>query len=190
MKDNNVPEEVVTLEDSPWVTGPNPGEYTGEMVMYKNWTYGGTSAFGSILACIEGSQKLKSKWVMHGKWVWLEKTSFMYLLDENDVLKRPDGTLPAFTPGVDILRITWAGDNLENMDVSKPFFLYLVRKIAFLDGSGQLVKTPAYNELKERTERPDVKGCCCNYGLCNIPVDRYEEIFMPISDAQYVEFHS
>jgi len=190
MKDNNVPEELVTMSDGLWRPGPEPGQMTAEMMMYKNWTYGGTSAFGSILACLEATEKLKSTWTWDGgQWIWIGGASFIYLLEEGDVLRRPDGSVPAYTPGVDMMRVTWSGSSPEDMDTSKPFFQYLVRRVASLDPAGRLVKTDAYNELLDRTRRPNVPGACCNYGLCNIPVDSYEEIFMPISDECYVEFH-
>lgn len=189
MKDNNVPEELMTFEDATFSPGPEIGETTINMIMYKNWSYGSSNAFGSILALMEAAQRLKATWIVHGQWIYLGETSFIYRLEEGDDLRRPDGTIPVYTPGVDMLRITYSGKTLQDMDTSKPFFQYLVRRVAYMDEAGRLQKTDAYDELLSRTQKPNVPGACCNYGLCNIPVDQYEEIWQPISDECYIEIN-
>ena len=46
-----------------------------------------------------------------------------------------------------------------------------MRKVAQKGSDGEVVKTPAYQALLERVQRPTMEGCCCNFFLCNISDD-------------------
>ena len=43
-----------------------------------------------------------------------------------------------------------------------------MRRVAKKNSEGKVEKTPAYQDLLERAQRPRVEGCCCNFFFCNI----------------------
>jgi len=182
MQGNIVPEQIAQFSDGDWVAAPEQEEMIGTKKLYQNWAYG-TNAFASILSCFNAARKFETTLAKHGKWAALGGDAYMVLLEEANEIVNPDGTVPRYTPGVDWMRLTWTDSSLSELK-----YQYLMRRIAYLDGQGKLVKTDAYSELMEKTSLPGVQGCCCNYGLCNIPVDKYPQIWQPESNVVLLEF--
>lgn len=92
-----------------------------------------------------------------------------------------------FIPGEDLLRITWAeGDPKKGV-----FFQYIMRRVAYKDKDGKLVKTPRYDEFSRSLEIspdewPNYSGACCNFFLCNIPDEKYGSIYDSLDDHQLI----
>merc|ERR1711904_347337 len=71
---------------------------------------------------------------------------WIYVMQPGDQIHRPDGSPVEFEPG-DMMRMAFH----DNSDPSSCLaYQYLVRRVAYMDESGNLVKTKAYEELKRR----------------------------------------
>jgi len=72
-------------------------------------------------------------------------------MQPGDQIHRPDGSPVEFEPG-DMMRMAFH----DNTDPSSGLaYQYLVRRVAYMDDSGNLVKTKAYEELKRRALMPE-----------------------------------
>jgi len=186
MKDNIVPEELGTFGDAEWVSVPEQEEMLATKLLRQNWAYG-TNAFASTLSCFNAAAKTEQKLVQHGKWLFMGSgatgSMFLTMIEEGDDIVNPDGSKPRYTPGLDAMRVTWEDEARTAMT-----YQYFARKVAYLDGEGNLVKTDGYDELMERTRLSGVKGSCCNFGLCNIPEREYPQIWAPESNVVFLEF--
>jgi len=175
MQDNVAAEGVVTFSDGDWFT---------PRVMVKsakyNWTVDSYNWWGLILSA--------NFWLRGGihqfevspdsKWINIKvkgsATNWIYVIQPGDVFRRPDGTVVEVTPGEDMMRVSY-----ETMDPNSPIeYQYLVRRVAYLDAGGNLVKTARYAELAAAARQ--THDCCCD--LCEPSVPYH------IEDTQSVTF--
>merc|ERR1719401_719786 len=89
-----------------------------------------------------------------GKWIHIRliaqsgrDSHWIYVIQEGDVFTRPDGTQIEFTPGRDMMRLSFVGERIA--------FQYLVRQVAYLNSDGELVKTEAYEKLLAEAKKTD-----------------------------------
>eukprot|EP00440_Ansanella_granifera_P036225 gb/GFBE01039308.1/.p1 GENE.gb/GFBE01039308.1/~~gb/GFBE01039308.1/.p1 ORF type:complete len:348 (+),score=57.36 gb/GFBE01039308.1/:1-1044(+) len=162
MCDNvGIPEVLTTFQDAYWqedqMLGLKPGMW--------NWGVPPTAwGAGQLKGCWyraegPGTWQLRMEISPNKKWVSLGGY-FMYVIQPGDTFTRPDGTPIKAVPGEDMMRC-----NFKQWDdaTTEVMYQYMVRKIAYLDDSGKLVKTKNYDELLRRATLPDEPGCCCNY---------------------------
>eukprot|EP00929_Paragymnodinium_shiwhaense_P023324 TRINITY_DN1462_c0_g1_i1.p1 TRINITY_DN1462_c0_g1~~TRINITY_DN1462_c0_g1_i1.p1 ORF type:complete len:352 (-),score=43.24 TRINITY_DN1462_c0_g1_i1:476-1495(-) len=150
MEDNVGSEGLLTFQDADWKT-----EHISLKLNTSNWTYD-SNGLGGIWLTINGwlfGGRHQFQFSPSGDWINVHNrfgnSHFIYVLKEGDVLKRPDGSLVDFTPGEDMMRISYVSFDPE----SAVHFQYLVRRVAYLDSDGRLVKTKAYDRLKAVAER-------------------------------------
>jgi len=181
MKDNVANETVVSMESGFWGYPPQveTGLPVGVKHAYRNWTTG-SSFWGSILLKMKGRMWPTFQIDPGMKWMSISKDDWIYILDENDKLVDPQGNPVPFTPGTDLMRISW----VEGKPEKGIFYQYILKRVAMKDENGQLVKLPGYQELLDRATRPTPSGCCCNLFLCNISDDKYGEIYDALDDHQ------
>jgi len=163
MEDNVAAEGLLTFQD---------GDWHSERIMVKknwyNWTYGADTIGGLFLTanamCGGGMHQFQlnpsGDWInVHIRW---GQNHFIYILKEGDVLKRPDGTEVEFTPGEDMMRISY-----DAFDSNSPvFYQYMVRRVAYLDNEKKLVKNKKnYERLMDVVAKSASTSCnpttCC-----------------------------
>jgi len=187
MKDNLASEVLVTFQDMDW-TAPRVGNKEARY----NWTAAANTLYGTLLI-----QKMHAHFFQvsqNGRWINLGETSWIYVLDASDTLRRPDGTPVPFTPGEDMMRVTYESSNGEtgNADAirhdsnAQISYQYLVRRVAYKGPNGELVKTAAYADLLHDVRLPTVGGCCGNLCYSNLPKQEVMGSFVPLSDEQAV----
>eukprot|EP00929_Paragymnodinium_shiwhaense_P023325 TRINITY_DN1462_c0_g2_i1.p1 TRINITY_DN1462_c0_g2~~TRINITY_DN1462_c0_g2_i1.p1 ORF type:complete len:353 (-),score=43.20 TRINITY_DN1462_c0_g2_i1:487-1506(-) len=150
LEDNVGSEGLVTFQDADWQT-----ESIALKLNTYNWTYDSNGLGGiwlTINAWLFGGRH-QFEFSPSGDWINIHirfgNSHFIYVLKEGDVLKRPDGSLVDFTPGEDLLRVSYSSFDPE----TAVMYQYLVRRVAYLDSDGRLVKTKAYERLKAVAER-------------------------------------
>mmetsp|Transcript_32472 Transcript_32472/g.91207 ORF Transcript_32472/g.91207 Transcript_32472/m.91207 type:complete len:292 (+) Transcript_32472:90-965(+) len=140
MMDNVASEVVNTLQDGDW---SSPRFMRKSADAYNIW--------GSILSCnfwLRGGVHQFEAGPLSGG------SHSIYELQPGDKLSRPDGSNVDFTPCDDFLRVSYA-KQVPNSGVS---YMYLLRRVAYLDAQGRVVKTKAYDELLEAARRCCAKG--------------------------------
>lgn len=85
-------------------------------------------------------------------WV-LQDQHFIYMIQPGDKMLAPDGSDMGLVPGEDMLRLTYASRD----DKSCIAYMYLCRRVAYLDESGSLVKTKYFDDLARAASQSD---CC------------------------------
>mmetsp|Transcript_80045 Transcript_80045/g.152190 ORF Transcript_80045/g.152190 Transcript_80045/m.152190 type:complete len:353 (-) Transcript_80045:68-1126(-) len=119
-----------------------------------------------------------------GKWVNIGGQSWMYIIQPGDSFVYADGTPFVTGPG-DIMRLSYLDQPMDPKFKDGKghtlMFQYMVRRIAYLDASGALVKTAAYDELLERVQQGPQKTCC-GRDCCGF----YELEEVPEADKQSV----
>ena len=103
-----------------------------------------------------------------GKWIHItfgesKASHWIYVIQPGDVFKAPDGTILDVTPGEDMMRVSF--DSLNT--TGQIDFQYLVRRVAYLDENGKLVKTPNYDKLM-KVANSSTQFCCFDCGDGNI----------------------
>eukprot|EP00929_Paragymnodinium_shiwhaense_P117208 TRINITY_DN8751_c0_g1_i1.p1 TRINITY_DN8751_c0_g1~~TRINITY_DN8751_c0_g1_i1.p1 ORF type:complete len:356 (-),score=64.40 TRINITY_DN8751_c0_g1_i1:535-1602(-) len=152
LEDNVAPEGLVLFQDSEWFQEGvfvKDGKY--------NWTYDGNDLAGLIESTNNWKvvSRVQFETSPNGRWMAINWRAdqprghaFIYRLQEGDVLRRPDGSLVDFAPGIDMVRQSY-----ETFDPSTPMiYQYLVRRVAHLDDDGNLVKTKYYDKVKAVAE--------------------------------------
>jgi len=151
MQDNPVSEVLLTLHDADWVTDKFFVKYSTQ-----NWSTDASNCWGSTLPVWWSFNKGEHRFEImpDGKWIDIngERLHWMYMLQPEDTLTRPDGSAVEFTPGEDMMRVSYSADGTM-------FYQYLVRRVAHLGDRGNLVKTPWYDELKRRALAPSRRSC-------------------------------
>lgn len=156
-------EHLVTFHDADWAT-----EKLALKNLSHNWTRGPT-AFGAGLFCFvqTNGNRLRIELSPSGSWMILGGSSgnptWIYIPSPEQAFKRHDGG--QLVPDVDELqRVSFKDDANPNSGVS---YQYRLRRIAYLDDAGSLVKTNPYEELKQAATMPLTSGpCCCGYCWC------------------------
>lgn len=155
--DNPGAENLVTLQDADWISPDR-----GLKINRYNWTVDANNIFGSILTAnywVNGGNLLlevspNRRWVR--ATIWTGGSNWIYVLQPGDELRGPDGSLVDFVPGEDLLRISYVKDDQS----SKVKFQYLMRRVAYLDAAGRLVKTKYYDELRKVAQDNSLRWCC------------------------------
>lgn len=168
MCDNTFPHEhLMTYQDAVWASN-------GKVAMksYKyNWTRGSTM-FGSIMFAMmnRGNKEQRMEISPDGKWCMMNrdhqsKPMWFWSPTPGTKFKTPyDGGEFESEPGEKI-RVTY---NDKSDPKSGLYYQYRLRRIAYLDPEGKLVKTPAYDDLRKRINmtQENAKPCCGGYFVC------------------------
>lgn len=180
MKDNVANETLLSFESAHWGSPGTKMEGVGIKHVFKNWSKG-SSMWGSMLARSHEEMFGVFKISPNLQWINLDMDNWIYILQAGDKLVDPSGKPVPFTPGDDLLRVTW-----NDQDPKKGiYYQYIVSRVAFKDESGKLQKVhPAYDELLDRATRPTLQGACCNLFLCNISDAEYGSAYDCIDDHQ------
>jgi hypothetical protein len=94
----------------------------------KNWTTG-NGLLGTVIMNIKRDAWPCLRISPDRKWIAFSAHDYIYLLDETDKLKDPEGNPVPFRVGDDFLRISWRdGDPLKGID-----YQYLLRRVAYKD---------------------------------------------------------
>eukprot|EP00929_Paragymnodinium_shiwhaense_P014410 TRINITY_DN122319_c0_g1_i1.p1 TRINITY_DN122319_c0_g1~~TRINITY_DN122319_c0_g1_i1.p1 ORF type:complete len:361 (+),score=51.88 TRINITY_DN122319_c0_g1_i1:39-1085(+) len=146
MEDDVAPEGLLTFQDAEWFAD---GPFVKDG--WHGWSYASNSIGGLGLIGLNWLSNPRTQFepAPGGRWIGIRFSdrkpfNFIYVLNDGDVLRRPDGSLVDFTPGEDLLRQTFS-----SFDPQTPvLYQYLVRRVAYLDADGSLVKTKHYEKLK------------------------------------------
>lgn len=146
MQDNVAAEGIITLQDADWLT-----DSLGMKSARYNWTVDANNIWGMFLTAnfwLRGGDHQFER-SPNGKW-WHIRTvlgsgHFIYVIQPGDEITRADGKVIDVTPGEDMMRISFDGSGRDR----RIFYQYLVRRIAYLDGSGALIKTRAFTDLEK-----------------------------------------
>lgn len=156
MQDNIANEVLITFHDIDWmVPAPKGFAAGGVKIMQRNWSRDITCA-GVALSCssISCTREMAFFVSPNLKWIFLNR-AWIYVPHENERLVAPvSGPVPvSFSPGEavpldpkwDMIRVSYQNpwDTSSYMDYN-----YRLRRVAWLDPSGELVKGPAWNELQ------------------------------------------
>ena len=107
-----------------WATGPKKPQRQA----LKNWTTG-NGLLGTVIMNIKRDAWPCLRISPDRKWIAFSAHDYIYLLDETDKLKDPQGNPVPFRVGDDFLRISWRdGDPLKGID-----YQYLLRRVAYKD---------------------------------------------------------
>lgn len=190
MDGNFAPEVLMTFHDANWIS-PTVGLKLG----YQNWThdlncFGSFMATGTANACSPLMLRLEIS--PDGKWMVLntmgarekatgDNTIWMYRIQPGDKFFDASGEQVSWAPG-DWVRLTWE----DPWDVSSPLtYQYMVRRVAYLDGTGRLVKTAAYEKLLHAaTAPPPYPTTCCGYGYCNLTPEQFPQAAFSVINHQ------
>jgi len=165
MQDNIAHEELGTFHDGEWAT-----ERLGLKSLAFNWTRAST-CFGAILHTFVAWNKntIRCEISPDGRWLNLAGSSgdpvWIYKIQPDDRFALPGGGELKTGPG-EMMRLSFKDQMDTNSELT---FQYRVRRVAYLDEAGSLVKTEAYDELAALVALPQrPQGCCCGYCLCNL----------------------
>lgn len=156
-------EHLVTFHDAEWAT-----DKLALKTLAHNWTRGPT-CFGAVLFSFVklNGNTLRIEISPNSKWISIGGSSgdptWIYMHEDGEEYPTPDGGVMKPAPG-DMMRLSTVEDAVPN---SKPTYQYRLRKIAYLDPDGSLVKTEAYDDLKRLASEPmKYPPCCCGYCFC------------------------
>ncbi|CAE6970319.1 Stra6 [Symbiodinium natans] len=161
LQDNVAAEGVMTFHDAEWTTAS-----VGMKSSKYNWTVDACNLWGVVLTgnfWIRGGRHL-FEFSPNRKWISISVSNpggshWIYVIQPGDVFKTPDGEVMDLTPGEDMMRVSYATLDTK----SEVGFKYLMRRIAYLDADGKLVKTPNFEKLlKVATSNP--QHCCGSCG--------------------------
>jgi len=186
MEDNVAPEVIMTFQSMDW----REGGMQGYILPKYNWT-NDVSCWGTCCTFTNctGSPGVAWPFTFSPDRKFLNiNPQWIYVMQPGDQIHRPDGTPVEFEPG-DMMRMAFN----DNTDPSSGLtYQYLVRRVAYMDGSGNLIKTKAYEELKRRALMPEPErkrgrycSCtCCGY-TCPWPSEaEVPGMLTPLSDEQ------
>ena len=149
MKDNIINERFITFSDANW------NNNYAIKYMKNNWTQDNTCQ-GSILSCLLGCIPLKMELEYLDNWIsikYASTTAWMYIIDE-DIKYTNDWWEPELRNTIvgqkgDLMRITYE----NNLDInSKIKYQYILKKVAYKNNSGNLIKTKNWGEYLSRCD--------------------------------------
>lgn len=185
MQDNTDCYSIVTLQDGIWSS-----KKSGVKNCRYNWSADYGTCYGAIgITCAGGKMLIEVS--DDGKWVCFLKPGYKtpewaYVMQPGDELKRPSGEVVDCPPG-DLVRMNF--DDAYNPS-SAMYYQYRLRRIAYYDEAGNLVKTDAYNEyLKSAMAPMPHQGCCDNYCLSNLTYAEIAENFDVVNDQQSIIYY-
>jgi len=160
-------EHLVTWHDADWAT-----DKLALKELRHNWTRGPT-IFGACLSAFVNlrGNSLRLEISPNEKWISIAGSdgnpTWMYIPTPGETYTRPDGEV--IVPDYEELqRIQFNNDADFNSDI---VYQYRVRKIAYIDDEGNLVKTDAYKDLANRATEPLPPRCKPCFGYCWIMND-------------------
>jgi len=176
----------MTLQDSTWLRD--------EAVLLKdpdhNWSRDPT-VFGVGIQLLLDRTVRPIRLALSPDRKWLRigppdgKTLFwMYITQPGDDLRTPDGSPLAWWKPGQMMRVNWEEpDNPK----SKIVYQYMWQKVAHLNASGEVVKTPEYDALRERVLAPMPKGSTpfCLYFNCGMTKRERIAQLEALRDGQY-----
>jgi len=161
MDGNVVGEVVVTFEDGMWRTSS-----LGLKPVLRNWSRDNTILglfmfFFTAWPCRPSRQVAMRTEVSPAKrWIQINE-HWICLVKPEDDIRNADGSPLNWDP-TDMMRVSYR-DHTD--PTSEIVYQYRVRRIAYMDREGNLVKTDAYKELAELARaKQEYPGSCCNYG--------------------------
>jgi len=168
--DNIAPHEhILTFHDADW----RDDKFMQKI--YSNNFSAGTTAFGTggLIGAKFMNVKLGIQISPNGKWINMGRDQIgdgmIYRVGPEDNFLLPDGNKLQYEDGL-MMRISGIDSNSPVVDQSHVSYQYLVRKIAYLDDQGKLVKTPAYEELRKLAAEPlKFEPSCCQLFYCISP---------------------
>jgi len=168
--DNIAPHEhILTFQDGDWKSDKFCQK------IYANNLTTGTTGFGTgaLIGAKLMNVMLKLQISPNGKWInmGVDKIGdgMIYRVGPEDKFLLPDGGELQYEDGL-LMRISGIDSNKPVVDNSMVSYQYLVRKIAYLDHDGKLVKTPAYEELRKLAAMPlKYEPSCCQLFYCITP---------------------
>merc|ERR1712151_1064472 len=185
LQDNSGGEVLITFHDAEWVT-----EKYGRKLMAYNWTNDASTPSGVMIRkdVNNAANPSMSGMVMtispDGKWINIDD-AWIYVVQPGDVFKKPDGSILDVTPGADMIRLSWR----TALDPSSELiYQYRVRRVAYLDNRGDLVKTDTYKELLAQVNLPTVPHMFGGWGYCNLKPEDLENAYKPLCDRQMIRF--
>lgn len=180
MEDNIAAEMLMTFQDADWAD--DAASFKKSLAF--NWTRSPTM-FGSILQLAAsvghcfGSSYLRGKLSPDKKWIALFENDrasapkWVYRIQPGDKFALPGGGDLQTVLG-DMMRIDWRSPYDTSSEIA---FQYRVRRVAYLDNNGKLVKTSAYDDLLGRAQaEPNTHGYCCGYCTCNLSPSEFADI--------------
>jgi hypothetical protein len=175
--DNNAPSETLfSFADGDWAEDKR----TAQINYYDNFGVP-ANCFGVIVLFGAGltDSTLRVEVSPNGKWISLYGggPGWIYVDQPEDSFECKGGyandlygdTLKPETS--EMLRVSH--DN-EELPLSEPNYQYRLRRVAYLEQNGKLVKTPAWDDFVKRSKMPYKSGSepcclCCNYTFCCLP---------------------
>lgn len=181
MEDNIAPEVILSFQSGDW-RADGGGVYINTRYNWSN----DVSCWGTCCSFANCTGTPAYAWPFtlspNRKFMNINP-QWIYVLQPGDEIHRPDGTPVEFEPG-DMMRLAFN----DNSDPSSGLtYQYLVRKVAFKDGDGNLVKTKHYEELKHRALMPEPEyGCCSCFGFrwAWPSQETKAKLMKPLSDEQ------
>jgi len=161
LSDNTASENLVTFHDAEWTSRD-----TALKSAKFNWTVDAYNVWGLILSTNFWARGGNHRFDVsrNDKWIRISVkgggSHWIYVIQDGDEFRRPDGTLLDVTPGEDMMRVSYASDD-PNSEVT---FQYLVRRVAYLDENGKLIKTPRYDELLDAAKANSSSWLSSGYG--------------------------
>lgn len=162
MQDNHAHEVIATFHDMDWKT-----QSLGLKTMQYNWARQRTlwGAASHTVHKLNGST-VRVEISPDGKWINMSYPNggfWMYVVQPNDAFTLPDGTFLDVTDG-EMMRLSYAEELNPLSDLT---YQYRLRRVAYLNDKGKLVKTASYNALltAATAEQPQT-GLCYGQGYC------------------------
>jgi len=180
-------EHLVTFHDAIWAN-----DKLALKSLQYNWTRGPTAFGAGLFTAIKvKGNTLRIELAPDSGWVSIAGSSgnptWMYRPKEGETFKYPDGST-LVPEKYSLMRVTWGDDANPTSEIS---YQYWVRRVAYLDESGNLVKTPAYDELKRLSTQPQTYPPCCGCTMCGYCVCRPQTCYCaPLSLRDYPELPS
>jgi hypothetical protein len=193
MQDNPGSETICTFQQAAWVTSRVAFQDTRYNYCHDAENIGGFA--GAAYQLSKYMTRIEIDTTRAGKWINLGGYSWMYAVQPEDVFYDASGYQVDIGPG-DFMRVSYLDQGIDPQFVADQdmcqhtlMFQYLVRKIAYLDESGTLVKTPAYDELAERASGESKKTCCgedgCGFfSLQEVPENDWQTVAISTADPE------
>lgn len=171
--DNNAPSETLfTFGGADW----SDDSKVAQKKYWENFgvpanCFGCITMFGAALT----NSTLRIELSPNGKWINLYGTGpgWIYVDQPEDTFECKNAAVdmygPSFKPVTELNEMLRVSHTDETLPLSEPNYQYRVRKVAYLDYDGKLVKTEAWDEFVRRAKMPFAPGTepnCCGYCFC------------------------
>jgi len=182
MSDNQCNQEtIMTFQHADWSDEKNA------ILRYDlNWARTGTCG-GMILNLSVGIRQptFTVEISPTGEWMRLDGYAIFVNASEHE-FRTPDGERIELEPG-DMMRI----DHEDREDPSTSVtYQYIVRKIAFLNDTGELVKTPNFDRLQKCLNFAEsrLNSSKCNYCICGADKEIANLLYTAVNPTNFIRF--